>query len=93
MNHFSFNVMDNLWGEAHRFLLFGEVGHYYRTGDSYVHIVKRTPQRIYLSNGSVVSLGKSKSGFFYFKGNKVNQILRDIEGYLLFLKHDPLFGK
>ena len=61
-----------------------------KVGEGYNNIVvtKRTNKRIYLSDGKIVHIKKG-DGFFYLdaKGNSVKQILRDIEGYLVYLIH------
>ena len=51
-------------------------------------VVKRTPNRIYLSNDKIIHIRKG-DGFKYLdaKGITIKQILRDIEGYLIYLKH------
>jgi hypothetical protein len=80
--------MENLWDKAHKFILNSEVGDTYHTGGNEIKVIKRTPRRIYFSNGNIITIQKSKSKKFYFlNGKKVNQILRDIEGYLLFQIH------
>lgn len=80
--------MENLWRKSHRFILDSKVGDFYETGGEKVLVIKRTPHRIHFSNGNIVTIQKSKSGgFFYFNGKKINQTLRDIEGYFLFLIH------
>jgi hypothetical protein len=82
--------MENLWTKAHQFILNSKVGDYYSIGGEVVSVIRRTPKRIYFSNGNIVTISKSSHGFFYLTGKYVNQILRDIEGYFVFLKHDPL---
>jgi len=80
--------MKNLWIEAHKFILNSKVGDFYETGSDKISVVKKTPKRIYFSNGEIITLKKSKSDKFYFmSGKKVSQILRDIEGYMLFKIH------
>lgn len=79
--------MENLWHKAHQFILDSKVGDFYESGGNIIYITKRTPKRIHLSNGVTITISKSKFGFFFFKNDKVNQILRDIEGYLLFQVH------
>lgn len=53
-----------------------------------VRVVKRTKKRIYLSNSKIVHI-KNGGTFFYLdsKGNGLKQILRDIEGYLIYKIH------
>jgi hypothetical protein len=70
--------------ESEKFLLNLTVGEGYNN----VTVVKRTPNRIYLSNDKIVHIKKG-NGFKYLdaKGLSIKQILRDIEGYLVYLKH------
>lgn len=70
--------------ESEKFLLNLTVGEGYND----VIVVKRTPNRIYLSNDKIVHIKKG-NGFKYLdaKGLSIKQILRDIEGYLVYLKH------
>jgi len=79
--------MENLWLKSHNIILDMKVGDFYETGDHRVSVIKRTPHRIHFSNGYVVTISKSSYGFYHLMGKKVNQILRDMEGYLVFLKH------
>ena len=81
--------MENLWTKAHQFILDSKVGDFYSSGGEVVSVIRRTPKRIYFSNGKVVTISKYDN-FFHLTGKSVMQILRDIEGYLVFLKHDPL---
>lgn len=76
--------------KSHHIILDMKVGDFYMSGGGQVSVVKRTPKRIYFSNGNIVTIKKSQYGFYHLVGKNVNQILRDIEGYLVFLKHDPL---
>lgn len=82
--------MENLWTKAHKFILDSKVGDFYMEGDKKVSVVRRSPKRIYFSNGELVTIRKSECGFYHLVGRRVDQILRDIEGYFIFLKHDPL---
>ena len=70
--------------KAEMFLLNLKIGEGYND----VVVTKRTNKRIYLSDGKIVHIKKG-DGFFYLdaKGNSVKQILRDIEGYLVYLIH------
>ena len=69
---------------AEQYLLSLNIGEGYND----VIVVKRTPNRIYLSNNKIVHIRKG-DGFKYLdaKGLTIKQILRDIEGYLIYLKH------
>ena len=82
----------DMYTKAHIFLYHLKVGKGYKTSvDTKVVCVKRTKKKIVLSNGVVVHL-KEKNGMMYFstasivRGYKrfeiLNQILRDIEGFL-----------
>jgi len=80
--------MEDLWLKSHKFILDCVVGDFYYGGGNKVSVVKRTSRRIYFDNGNVITIKKSESGkFFYFSGKSVDQILRDIEGYFVFLIH------
>lgn len=87
--------MENLWTKAHQFILNSVEGDFYMDGDKKVSIIKRSPKRIYFSDGTLISIKKSKSNeFFYFSGKNVNQVLRNIEGYFLMLIHSRnIFSK
>ena len=85
------------WTRAHMFLYYLKEGQGYKTSlDTEVTCVKRTNKKIVLSNGVIVHI-KKKNGNEYFhsagivrrhkKFEYVNQILRDIEGYLVYLIH------
>ena len=69
---------------AEQYLLSLNIGEGYND----VIVVKRTPNRIYLSNDKIVHI-RNGDGFKYLdaKGLTIKQILRDIEGYLIYLKH------
>jgi hypothetical protein len=81
--------MENLWLKVHHIILNMKVGEFYLTGGHKVSVIKRTPMRIHFSNGDIVTIKKSHYGFYHLVGKRVNQILRDMEGYSVFLKHDP----
>jgi hypothetical protein len=87
----------DVFTKAQVFLYHLKEGKGYKTSvDTKVVCVKRTKKKIYLSNGVVVHL-KEKNGMLYFstasivRGYKryeiLNQILRDIEGYLIYKLH------
>jgi len=82
--------MENLWIKSHQFILDCNVGDHYMNGSNKVSVVRRSPKRIYFSNGELISIKKSQHGFYHLSGRNVNQVLRDIEGYFLFLK--PTIG-
>ena len=83
--------------EANRFLYNSKVGDFYMVGENKIEVVKRTPKRIYLSNGLVISIKKLSNGFEYLTSKSVvshnksyplvDQVIRDIEGYLLYKIH------
>ncbi len=91
--------MRDLWYEANLFLYNMNVGDYYLVGNKRVECIERKNNKIKLSNGIVVRLQKLKdTNSFYLASNKkvkkgtrtydyVNQILRDVEGYLLYKIH------
>jgi hypothetical protein len=84
--------MENLWNKAHMFVINSKVGDFYYSGQNKIVVTKRTPRRIYFSNGKIITIQKSNSKeFLFFNGKHVNQILRDIEGYFLYLIHYPKF--
>jgi hypothetical protein len=68
--------------EPEKFLLSLNVGEGYND----VVLTKRTKKRIYLSNGNIVHI-KNGGEFLYLDGKCINQILRDIEGYMVYLIH------
>jgi hypothetical protein len=83
--------MENLWTKAHQFILDCNITDYYMVGDKKVSVVRRSPKRIYFSNGELITIKKSQYGFFYLRGRNIDQILRDIEGYFIYQILDPLF--
>jgi predicted N-acyltransferase len=86
------------WTRAHMFLYNIKEGQGYKTSvDNEVTCIKRTKKKIVLSNGVVVYIKKKNdneyfhsAGFVrrYRRFEYVNQILRDIEGYLVYLIHN-----
>lgn len=82
-----------LWNKAHIELYNS------KEGDSWgdIKVIKRTPKKIYLESGLVITIKNSKFGFNYLSSKSVkrcnrsypmvDQILRDIEGYLLYKIH------
>ena len=82
--------MENLWTKAHHFILDSKVGDFYMQGDKKVSVVRRSPKRIYFSNGELVSIKNSKYDFFYLSGRNVDNVLRDIEGYFIYKIHSKL---
>lgn len=68
--------------ESEKFLLSLNVGEGYND----VVVTKRTGKRIYFNNGNIVHI-KNGGNFLYLDGKNINQILRDIEGYMIYLIH------
>jgi hypothetical protein len=70
--------------EAEMYLLSLNVGQGYNN----VVVTKRTGKRIYLSNNVIVHI-KDTGEFKYLdaKGDTIKQVLRDIEGYMVYLIH------
>ena len=83
--------------EANRFLYDAKVGDFYMVGETKIEVVKRTPKQIHLSDGLVISIKKLNNGVEYLTSRSVgrhnrtypllNQVIRDIEGYLLYKIH------
>ena len=69
---------------AEKFLLSLNVGEGYND----VIVTKKTKKRIHLSNGKIVSI-KNGGNFLYLHSakNGIGQILRDIEGFLIYKIH------
>jgi hypothetical protein len=76
------NLID--FRESEKFLLSLNVGEGYND----IVVTKKTKKRIYLSNGKIVTI-KNGGGFLYLDSakNGINQILRDIEGFLIYKIH------
>lgn len=81
--------MENLWLKAHHYILDMKVGDFYFSGGNNVSVIKRTKSRIYFSNGNIITIKKSSYGFYHLVGKMVDQTLRDIEGYFIYLIHKP----
>jgi hypothetical protein len=83
--------------QANLFIYDAKVGDFYLSGGSKVEVTKRTEKRIHFSNGVIVSIKTLPNGMKYLssksvvRNNKqypvVGQMIRDIEGYLLYLIH------
>lgn len=88
--------------QANLFLYNANVGDYYMVGNTKISVIKRTPKQIHLSNGVIVYIKKTNHDMLYLhsKGVKrnnriypiVNQIIRDIEGYLIYKKLTQNYG-
>jgi hypothetical protein len=83
--------------QANLFIYDAKVGDFYLSGGNKVEVTKRTEKRIHFSNGVIVSIKTLSNGMKYLtsksvvRNNKpypvVGQMIRDIEGYLLYLIH------
>ena len=83
--------------QANNFLYDSKPGDFYLSGGEKVEVVKRTKKKIHLSNNVIVNIKTLPNGLLYLdsksvvRNNKpypvVNQIIRDIEGYLLYKIH------
>ena len=83
--------------QANLFIYDAKVGDFYLSGGNKVEVTKRTQKRIHFSNGVIVTIKTLSNGMKYLssksviRNNKsypiVNQMIRDIEGYLLYLIH------
>jgi hypothetical protein len=85
--------MENLWSKAHHFILDSKVGDFYMSGDKKVSVVRRSPKRIYFSNGNIITIRTVKDDvhdFFYLSGKNIDNMLRDIEGYFIYKIHSKL---
>ena len=88
--------IDDMWILAHKYLLDMNVGDYYMTSTTdKVECTTRKKSKIKLSNGLQVTVKKSgdmvylTSGSFRCKNrsyNRIDGILRDVEGYLIWKK-------
>lgn len=67
---------------AEMFLLNLKIG----DGFNNVIVTRKTKKRIYLSDGNIVHI-KDGNGFKYLDGKRIKQILRDIDGYLIYKIH------
>ena len=85
------------WTQSHIFLFELKEGKGYKTStETKVVCVKCTKKRIYLSNNIIIHL-KERNGMKYLASGGfgkyhrryeyLNQVLRDIEGYLLYKTH------
>ena len=91
----------NLNLESNLFLYKGKVGDYYLSGGKKDEITKRTLKRIHFSNGVIVSIKTLPNGMKYLSSKSVvshnksypivDQMIRDIEGYLIYKIHSKSF--
>lgn len=86
-----------MWNEAHRFLLDMKPGDFYMAGETKIECQKRTDKKIWLSDGTIIRLRPLDNDSFYLTSNRwvkvrnrsynrIENILRDVEGYLIYLK-------
>lgn len=68
--------------ESEKFLLSLNIGEGYND----IVVTKRTMTRIYLSDGKIIHI-KNSGKFKYLDGKNINQVLRDIEGYIIYKIH------
>jgi hypothetical protein len=83
--------------QANLFIYDAKVGDFYLSGENKIEVTKRTEKRIHFSNGVTVTIKTLPNGMIYLtsksvvRNNKsypvVGQMIRDIEGYLLYLIH------
>jgi hypothetical protein len=83
--------------QANLFIYDAKVGDFYLSGGNKVEVIKRTKKRIHFSNDVIITIKTLSNGMKYLssksviRNNKsypiVNQMIRDIEGYLLYLIH------
>lgn len=78
--------MESLWLKSHHIILDMKVGDFFLSGGRNIMCIKRTPKRIYLSSGDCITISKSDN-FHYLSGKNISQILRDVEGYLVYKIH------
>ena len=91
----------NLNLESNLFIYNGKVGDYYLLGEEKVEITKKTLKRIHFSNGTIVSIKTLPNGTKYLSSRSVvshnksypivDQMIRDIEGYLIYKIHSKSF--
>ena len=74
--------------DSEKFLLNLKVGEGFGHENSRVTVIKKTKKSIYLSDKKIIHI-KKVNNFFYLdaKGNSIKQILRDIEGFLIYKIH------
>ena len=83
--------------QANLFIYDARVGDFYLSGGNKVEVTKRTKKKIYFSNDVTVTIKTLPNGMIYLSSKSVvrknksypvvGQMIRDIEGYLLYLIH------
>lgn len=96
--------MNDTWGLSHRFILSLKEGDTFFLGEKEHKVIKITSSKITLLIGEdkFNILLKKCNDFFYLhsksvkSGNRsyplINQLLRDIEGYIIYLTHVRIMG-
>lgn len=84
----------NLNLEANLFIYEAKVGDFYLSGGNKIEVLKRTKNRICFSNNVIVSIKTLPNGIKYLSSRSVvihnksypvvDQMIRDIEGYLIY---------
>jgi len=84
----------NLNLQANLFVYEAKVGDFYLSGGDKVEVLKRTKKRIYYSNNVIVSIKTLPNGMIYLSSKSIvrknrsypviGQMIRDIEGYLIY---------
>ena len=87
--------------QANLFIYDAKVGDFYLSGGNKIEVTKRTEKKIHFSNGVIVTIKTLPNGMLYLtsksvvRKNKpypvVGQMIRDIEGYLLYLIHCQIY--
>ena len=72
------------WLEAHKFLLNLKIGEGFGPDDNKITLIKKTKKTLSLSDKKIIHI-KKVDNFFYLDGKHINQILRNIEGYIVYL--------
>jgi len=78
-------IKTDMWVESHKFLQNMKVNDSYFSGGNECKVIRKTKKRIHFSNGNCITI-KNAGNFYYLSGKNIIQILRDIEGYLIYLK-------
>lgn len=74
------------WIESHKFIINMSVGDHYVDATGIVSLIKKTKTRWYFSNGQIAhrKIYPGKTDEFYLGGKNINQLLRNIEGFLIY---------
>lgn len=74
----------NLWIESQILIINSKLNDYFYVGDMKVEVTKRTKSRIWFSDSTIITVTKSKFGYLHFTGKNTNNLIRNLEGYLIF---------